>query len=419
MSLAVPFSVEIWRRCVRRTVTWIALTLPCLLTACGPNSVAPGHAFEIVEEDGVTVARNSATPRFSGELFRYETVVTLRPDPDVPESFLYDPFFVAMDDRERVYVAEQGNFRVSVWALDGSYLHSIGQRGEGPGEFPFGPVLGLEIGNEILSVPMLQNGRTIRFRTDGSYLDTLSAPTVPRAMSIQQAASGALIAIDQPGDDGLRARATVLDENGETTAVLETPTVQMTNYSGGPRAVFVPPDMILMTTGEEPIVRFHGLDGAVRREVRIDLPTLPVTDADRAALVDYIDERTARAPESRDEPGGESGTKEQWRRRREGVTFPEFKAHWGFVLVSDSGWLWLLASRPETLDYTANDAMQAHIVSPAGRYVGDTTFPEIFAPTAVRGVYLLALVNDADTGERLPTVFRVVPAVAGFEYPGS
>lgn len=404
--------------------TSIVLLVPlCLAAACGDGAGPDGHTFEITDEAGVVVARNSAVPRYEGELFTYEKVVEVRGDAAVPESLLYDPYFVAMDDAERVYVAEQGNFRVSVWDLEGNYLLSIGRRGEGPGEFPFGPVFGLEVQDGILSVPMMQNGRTIRFRTDGSYVDTLSAPTVPRAMSIHRAPGGELVAIDQAGDGGsdgreMRARATVLRESGEEIVAIDTPAVRIANYSGGPRAVFLPPDTILMTTGEAPVVLFHGLDGAVRREVRIDLQAMPVTEVDRAAITDYIDERIAQAPETRDEPGGEAGTKEQWRRRRDGVAFPETKAHWMFALVSESGWLWLFKSQPEKLDYTANEVMEAYVVSPEGRYVGDTTLPELFVPNAVRGAYLLALVVDADSGERVPTVFRAVPAVAGFEYPG-
>ena len=193
--------------------------------------------------------------------------------------------------------------------------------------------------------------------------------------------------------------------------------VRSINFSGFAEAVFVPPDEVLLTTGEEPVLRWYGLDGAVRREVRFDLAPDPVTRRDRSEIEAYIDQRIADAPESRDEPGAEAGTKDRWRGRRESLVFPETKAHWAGILVSDTGWAWLIKPRPEKFDYTINEVWAARVISSEGRYIGDTTMPALFAPIAVRRDLLLAMVIDVDTGEHIPTVFRLRPNVAGLVFP--
>jgi len=404
------------------------LRLPLVVAAAVLGTVAcsdtaqPGHSFELVEENGIPVAVNSAVPQFSGELFTYEKAVEIVPDPDVEESFLYDPNSFTVDEDGVVYVAEQRNFRVSVWDREGNYLRSIGQRGEGPGEFPFGPVANLDVRDGILSVPILQQGRTMRFRTDGTYIDTLAYPSGPRAMSIHEGPNGELVVISQPSEQDFRrfgAGVTVVGADDQVLASFETAMVDSGHYAASPRAIFVPPDEVVTSSGAEPVLRWYGLDGVVRREVRLELSVEPVTGEDRQGLEDYIDRMIANAPESRDEPGGESGTKDYWRRQRETLEFPETKAFWSSFLVSDVGWLWLIKSGPEIMDYRANSVWEVRVLDPEGRYVGDTATPPIFYPMALKRDLLLALVNDRESGERVPTIFRVRSARDGFEYAAS
>src|SRR6266705_1578432 len=48
---------------------------------------------------------------------------------------LMTPTNLALDSRGRVYVADTGDFRVKVYDADGKFLHSIGEFGNGLGEF--------------------------------------------------------------------------------------------------------------------------------------------------------------------------------------------------------------------------------------------------------------------------------------------
>ncbi len=59
-----------------------------MLGACS-NSSPEEHSFREVLTDGIMVAENRGGPRFDGELFRYEPVVTLRQDEEEPGSLIY------------------------------------------------------------------------------------------------------------------------------------------------------------------------------------------------------------------------------------------------------------------------------------------------------------------------------------------
>ena len=48
---------------------------------------------------------------------------------------LKEPWGVAIDSSDRVYVSEWGNHRVSVFTLEGQFVTSFGGEGEGPGQF--------------------------------------------------------------------------------------------------------------------------------------------------------------------------------------------------------------------------------------------------------------------------------------------
>jgi hypothetical protein len=70
----------------RGFLLFLILILP--LQSC--SNAPPGqHAFREYLDDGMPVAENTGGPRFQGDLFGYEEVVTLLQDPGQPESLIY------------------------------------------------------------------------------------------------------------------------------------------------------------------------------------------------------------------------------------------------------------------------------------------------------------------------------------------
>ena len=94
--------------------------------------------------------------------------------------------------------------------------------------------------------------------------------------------------------------------------------------------------------------------------------------------------------------------------------FADAKAFWGMVEIDSEGYFWLdLSLHPEE---TSGDFHTFMVLSPEGEYLGMTTRP--YGPNAhiARGrMYILE--QDAETGEIVPAIYGIRPAVRGFAYP--
>ncbi len=72
-----------------------------------------------------------------------------------------------------IWVADVGHSRVSWFAADGTLRAEFGREGSGPGEWLSPGIVSVD---SLLTVDDLPQGRRVRFRLDGSHLDTKSVP---------------------------------------------------------------------------------------------------------------------------------------------------------------------------------------------------------------------------------------------------
>jgi len=391
--------------------------LALVIGACSAQG-QPGHAFRIVEEDGVPVALSSAVPRHAGELFRYEKIVVLRPDPADDASLLYQPYSFTLGDDGHYYVADRGNHRVAVFDGESNFVGAFGREGQGPGELR-GPRL-VEMRDNVVTVV---GARTSYFRADGSFIDVSSHP----GGEVHRLGDGKVLVIDSvrtTRDDGayFGARARVLDAADELLASVETDQRRMDpflKYVGDPVVALTEGGEIFASSGAEPELSWYGHDGRLLRQVRIELPLEPVTDEDRAAMDRLWDLRIEVAQEH------ESGIPIDGLRDFKGSSvYPTHRAYWERPLL-DGGWVWLPAVVPDTgLGQLSGPPAESprwfRIVDPEGRFVGTTAWPEeavVFNGARIVRGHLLTMVWDEQAGEVLPTVYRILPVVDGLVYP--
>lgn len=412
-----------------------ALLLAAGACACNGDSGQPGHTFELVEEDGVPTAVSSAVPKYEGELFHYEKILELRPDPEnFDETYLYRPRSFTLGDDGLYYVADNGNHRIAVFDGEGDFVRAFGREGQGPGEMQ-GPV-SVSVRDGIATV---RARRSSRFRTDGTFIDLLEWQG--GRGSVHLADDGTRVVIDPPQgprDDGyyyLQMRARVLDDDGDVAATIETepvPNARMMpdldlgraelHYAAWPHVGLFRGSEILASAGNRPVLEWYGLDGELQRRVRIELALEPVTEADRAAVEDRFD----RLIEQNMRFGAGEPLRDQLLAMKEAAQYADHKGFWRQVEVEEpGGWLWLTVPVPRFGIYMRGvprirQQQIFHIVSPEGEYLGVTRWPpevDRFATNVARG-HLLAMVPDPETEEEVPTVYRITPAVDGLVYPG-
>lgn len=399
----------------------LALAVVLFVVAACSGSGQPGHTFELVEEDGIPIAVSSGVPRYDGELFSYEKILVIRPDRDNDESLLYRPFSFTLTDDGHYYVVDSGNHRIAVFDAAGNFVRAFGREGDGPGELR-NPLL-LEVRSDEV---LVFDNRTTVFRTDGTFVDVLS---YPGGRFARPTSNGSLFVEDnvRSNREGLvysGARARVVDETGEVVASVETQQIHMDVmlvYTGAPSVFLTSDEEIVATTGAEPVISWYGLDGRLTRKARIDLLVEPITEADRAAVESLWDQQIER--ERR--PGGDVASAEFLLSLKDDVQYPEAKAFWTRPIVDDAGWLWLPVPVADTrLTSIGSPPIetppQFRIVDSRGEFIGITEWPAdaltLRGTTIVRG-HLLTMTWDDEAEERVPTVYRIRPAVEGMIYP--
>lgn len=88
----------------------------------------------IEEVDGVTIINNPKEPIYGEDIFSSEQELSIGEAEGREEYMFSRAWYVAVDNEERIYVMDQGESQVKVFDKNGTFLRSIGKRGQGPGE---------------------------------------------------------------------------------------------------------------------------------------------------------------------------------------------------------------------------------------------------------------------------------------------
>ncbi len=118
-----------------RTLILSLIPLFITITACSSRDEDSSFSFRTYQENGISIAETSGSSKYDEPLFRFEEILTLNQNPDVEESLLFQAVRYQMDENGQFYVMDFGNRRIAVFDEHGEFSHSIGQAGQGPGEF--------------------------------------------------------------------------------------------------------------------------------------------------------------------------------------------------------------------------------------------------------------------------------------------
>lgn len=412
---------------VYRWFILIASLSSFLIQGCtGPQ--VKQHAFDEYLDAGVAVAANSGGPRFNGDLFRYEELVTLQQDPEQPESFLYQSrsflrtvkgFF--MCEEGRFYVNDSGGARIAVFDAAGRFERSIGRRGQGPGEFMINELF--ELTDGVLKVYDHNLHRTTHYRTDGALVEMV------HERGFRNADPNVLVTLTGPShydeeghlwtSAGFVAMTAEMDTFGtaatrEIKIKYEFPTPGRGKggksrpdvpFIARPFTKYLPDGSVLLTDGVEPVLWWHWLDGSIRKRIDLGISPRSVTRQDIDRFYHDLDEQFAAADENQRIYLG-------W--LRNAVIFPEYRTLWNHIYVDDAGYIWLEGFEMDFERWDRGGGFTYYVLNPEGEYLGTTRAPAVGLVT--RGHFMGEL-YDRETDREDYAVWSLAPRPEGFIYP--
>ena len=221
----------------------------------------------------------------------------------------------------RFYVPDLGSGRIAVYDDSGEYLHSIGRRGQGPGEFQ--GLIEMYLMNGFVLARDFMLRRISLFTTDGAFIRQYSQPdpsvstyrlyplpndhliyrwteyeSVGRETTSQKDAIVIFTAFGDTisqidGESWSPGKQVFVDRLGSTA----------THYFGPRSNVSYHPGFgILFHTNQEPTLKWYNLDGALSRELRLELTLEPVIDDERRGIRAYSGPCRPLIPEHADHP---------------------------------------------------------------------------------------------------------------------
>jgi len=393
-----------------------------LLTGCSNKDKSFIHSFSVFEEDGIEVALTTGGPKYTSPLFEYEPLSTLQEDPDNEESLLFRPREFTVGDDGNYYVNDTGNRRIAVFSSEGRYVRSFGRAGSGPGEF--GSLVDIAVHEGIVHIFDSQHKRATRYSCDGTLIDVVTIPPhvyarFPSSFYILSSLKYALVHLNSRSHefyDESQDRLAVLSSSFDTLWTAETPFVRSmtrTTMSSGTPLIFGTPYRklpiiecfhgvgIVVSGAVEPELVFYDFDGHIRREVRVELEPVPITEEDRSRVISDIESMV-------DEYGEEY--RDMVEAEVKALDFPPTKPYWWKVYIDDAGYIWLEQYEPGLEEF------KFLVLSPRGEYLGDTWIPYAREFNVARGKLMVNWTPPGAEGPEL-LVCDIKPIIQGFKYP--
>lgn len=206
----------------------------------------------IEDLDTVTVVKNPEEPLYGKLVFDLKEDLSIGNESD--ENFLfYKVRDVDIDTKNNIYILDAGNRRIQKFNDSGEYIQTIGQEGQGPGEFENPTDIYIDKENNLF---VLDNKKVISFNSLGIYQETIQTEVILSEFFITS--QGTIVARINPARE--RKKSIIhLDQNGKIiNNYAEYPDVKPSIKKGQKRGSYV---TFVVFHDYTPHPRFKSLEG--------------------------------------------------------------------------------------------------------------------------------------------------------------
>lgn len=153
----------------------IFLSVLVMLASCQKQKVV--WKGQMSTEDGVTVVENPKTPMYEQPVLILNEELRIGEEENRSDYLFYKVRSIAVDNKENIYISDEGENHVKVFNREGKYLRTIGRPGQGPGEI--GHPTKIFIGNNNELIVTDSKWRSLHsFSSEGRFLGSRKFNTV-------------------------------------------------------------------------------------------------------------------------------------------------------------------------------------------------------------------------------------------------
>jgi hypothetical protein len=385
------------------------------------GEIAPAtYAQHVRDSAGIRIIENARPAWSTADALRLSAtpmlVIGTRPDPSHELSRVAG---AARLSDGRISVADGGSLELRFFDSAGTFLNSVGRRGEGPGEFTAmdrftrlaGDTLAVIAGRGIVSFFTGRGQFIARFNT----VPGLTRETVTIKVLVAIMGGHSFVIASQPLESRRRSSPRWIDSvelvllNRDLTQRKDFgpfPGMEMVMDPTGPRppwfgatAAFASDDTrLFLGYGGEYSIHVHAFDGKLQQLIRRRWTPVRVARTDIDAYVTEWSKRWIRST-------GAQAEREK-RDLRDDPYAAEVPAFSQF-LIDRTGRLWVREAHLADAAYAGNLATLPLVPSVwsvferTGQWLGDVTMPERFMPTDIGTNYVLGIARDSDGVETI------------------
>ncbi len=153
----------------------------------------------IVEEDGVSVVRNPNEPMYGEDVFIIEEDLSVGEAIGREEYMFSNIRSIAVDNEERIYVADSKDAHIKIFDRNGAYVKTVGKKGQGPGEIGRPRNVCITRQKQVMVVDS-SNNRLTYYSLEGEFIKDISIAQT-RLMTTIVDSQGNIIGMDAVRDD--------------------------------------------------------------------------------------------------------------------------------------------------------------------------------------------------------------------------
>jgi len=356
------------------------------------QSQKTGWKGKIEVEDGVKVIKNPGEPLYGEITFELEEDLSIGNEGDENYVF-YNLSGIAVDSEENIFVLDRGNFRIQKFDKNGSYLHTIGRRGQGPGEFEQPMSLFIDVKDRIYVYDSFRRYLHV-FENDGKFKETIR---LTRSLSFGLGISEkgnilSQISVYSPEESTIDV--VLMDAKGKVIKRIvsypfETPPMIKKRILGNQyshRLHFYPALDGSGVYGHSSEYKLHVLNtsGEARFIIEKDERPEPITQKDKSGLIDrYLEIQE------------KSDRKEKLTRNevKKAYIFPEFKPFFSGIVLDNEGRIYVERFKL----YNPEDRSRVYdLFSEEGYYIYRVKMP--LPSRLIRNGCIYRIEPDRDTG---------------------